>query len=45
LAAELAAATPTFDEDEQRRALTLYRVLAGGEPVDAAGPRSTKVFS
>jgi alkylmercury lyase len=34
LAAELAAATPTFDEDEQRLALTLYRLLADGEPVE-----------
>jgi alkylmercury lyase len=36
LAAELAAATPTFDEDEQRLALALYRLLADGEPVEHA---------
>ena len=34
LAAELAAATPTLDEDEQRLALALYRLLADGQPVE-----------
>jgi alkylmercury lyase len=34
LAAELAAATPTLSEEQQHLALSLYRLLAGGEPVD-----------
>jgi hypothetical protein len=36
LAAELAAATLAFDHDEQQLALTLYRPLADGEPVEHA---------
>jgi alkylmercury lyase len=34
LAAELAAAMPTLSEEQQHLALTLYRLLADGEPVD-----------
>lgn len=34
LAAELAAATPRLDEDDQRVAVTLYRLLAQGQPVE-----------
>jgi alkylmercury lyase len=34
LAAELAAATPRLDQDEQHVALTLYRLLADAQPVD-----------
>jgi alkylmercury lyase len=36
LAAELAAATPPLNEEEQHLALTLYRLLADGRPVDRA---------
>ena len=36
LAAELIAAAPPLDEHEQRLALGLYRLLAQGEPVEAA---------
>lgn len=34
IAAELAAATPTLDQDEQHVAITLYWQLAEGQPVD-----------
>jgi alkylmercury lyase len=34
LASELAAATPTLSEEEQRLFLTLYRLLVAGQPVD-----------
>jgi alkylmercury lyase len=36
LASEPVAATPALSADEQRLFLTLYRLLADGEPVDAA---------
>lgn len=36
LAAELAAATPARNAQEQHLALTLYQLLAGSEPVDHA---------
>jgi alkylmercury lyase len=36
LAAELAAATPTPSDEQQQLALSLYRLLADGEPVDQA---------
>ncbi len=36
MAAELAVATPTLNDEEQHLALALYRLLAGGQPVDAA---------
>jgi len=34
LAAELVAATPTLSDEDQELALSLYRLLADGEPVD-----------
>jgi alkylmercury lyase len=34
LASELAAATPPLSEHEQRLFITLYRLVAGGQPVD-----------
>ena len=34
LAAELVAATPTLSDEEQELALSLYRLLANGDPVD-----------
>ena len=37
LAAELVAAAPAFTEREQHLAITLYRLLAEGEPVEPAG--------
>jgi alkylmercury lyase len=36
LASELAAATPALSEDEQRLFITLYRLLAAGQPVETA---------
>lgn len=36
LAAELAAVTPTLSDEQQRLALSVYRLLADGEPVDRA---------
>src|SRR5437879_752957 len=34
LAGELAAATPTLNDEQQHLALSVYRLLADGEPVD-----------
>ncbi len=36
MAAELAAATPTLNDEQQHLALALYRLLADGQPVDRA---------
>jgi alkylmercury lyase len=36
IASELAAATPRLSEREQRLLLTLYRLLAAGQPVDSS---------